>query len=327
VNATRKRLDCARAFLRTFIAESNDDRLLGLAAETAFFAVLGIFPGLLVAAALLSVVDVLVGADLATAAQQQVVSALNAVLTEEASAAVASVADLFETSPGQLLTVATLASLVTLSGAFAAVINALNLAYGTTEHRSWLRRRLLGLLMGVGTLIAGVLALAALVVGPLLGTGRELADLVGLGPAFSFVWDVLRVPVLVVGLIAWTAAVFHIAPDRRTRWREALPGAIVTAVLWIVASIGFHFYLEIVAGANPVLGALGGGVIVMTWVYLLSLALLLGGELNATLERERQAHEAGIEGNSKMTEQQLREALRRVDQGADPAEAEREAKD
>jgi membrane protein len=61
----------------------------------------------------------------------------------------------------------------------------------------------------------------------------------------------------------------------------------MTAVLWVVASFGFHFYLVLVAGGNPVLGAFGGGVIVMTWVYLLSLALLLGGELNATLDGAR----------------------------------------
>jgi hypothetical protein len=56
-------------------------------------------------------------------------------------------------------------------------------------------------------------------------------------------------------------------------------------VLWIVASLGFHLYLTIAAGANPVIGAFGGGVIVMTWTYLLCLALLLGGEFNALLER------------------------------------------
>lgn len=283
----KSRLPRAWAFLRTFIAEANNDRLLGLAAETAFFAVLGIFPGLLIAASLLSLLDVFVSVEVAAGAKDRVVTALDVVLTEEASGAVASVEGLFEESRGRLLTFATVGALVVLSGAFAVVIDALNLAYNTVERRSWIRRRLLGLIMGIGTMVAVVLALAVLVVGPFFGKGEDLADVVGLGAAFSFAWNVLRLPVLFVGLVLWATALFHYAPSRRTRWRDALPGAFMTAALWVVASFGFHFYLVLVAGRNPVLGAFGGGVIVMTWVYLLSLALLLGGELNATLDGAR----------------------------------------
>ncbi len=197
---------------------------------------------------------------------------------------------MFEQTRGQLLTVAALGSLVTLSGAFAIVIHALNVAYDTTERRSWLRRRLLGLLMGLVTTAVVALALLLLVVGPLLGRGESLAQTVGLGAAFTFTWDVLRLPLLGVGVVLWTTTLFHYAPSRRTRWRDAVPGAVLTTVLWLLASAGFHLYLRVVADDNPVLGAFGGGVIVMTWVYLLSLALLLGGELNATLHGSRHLH-------------------------------------
>jgi membrane protein len=288
--AARRALSHARRhrywrFLRRYIDDTLTDRVPGLAAEMAFFVVLGIFPGLLIATGLLGVLDVLVGADVAATAKREVVSALQTVLTEQAAPAVASVEDLFEQSRGQLLTVATLGALMTLSGAFAVVIEALNLAYDTDEQRSWLRRRLLGLVMGVVTLAAAVLALAALVVGPLFGTGQDLAEVVGLGPLSSAAWTALRLPAVGVGLLVWTATLFHLAPNRRSRWRDSLPGAVLTTVLWIVASLGFHLYLTIAAGANPVIGAFGGGVIVMIWTYLLCLALLLGGELNALLER------------------------------------------
>lgn len=277
----------SQAFVRTFLAEVLEDRLLGLAGETAFFAVLSIFPGLLIAASLLGVLDVFVGADLAAQAQSRLVSGIDLVLTDEASGAVGSIQALFEQTRGELLTVAAVGALVTLSGAFAVVINALNIAYDTDERRSWLRRRLLGLLVGVVTMVVVSLALAVLVIGPLFGLGEALADLVGLGAVFTFAWNALRLPLLAVGVVAWTTTLFHYAPSRRTRWRAAVPGAVVTTVLWLAASAGFHVYLRIVAGGNPVLGAFGGGVIVMTWVYLLSLALLLGGELNATLQDRR----------------------------------------
>lgn len=277
------------AFLRAFIAAVNDDRLLGLAAETAFFAVLSIFPGLLLSAGLLNVLDVFVGADIAAGAKHTLVTALDETLTDKASDVVASVEGLFETSRGRLLTFATAGALVTLSGAFAVVANALNLTYNTVERRSWLRRRLLGLLMGIATLLAAVLALAVLVVGPFLGQGDDLAGLVGLSSAYTVIWSALRLPVLFIGLVLWATAMFHFAPNRYSRWRESVPGAFLTAVLWILATLGFHLYLSLTAGANPVLGAFGGGAIVMIWIYLLSLTLLLGGEFNATLQQEREA--------------------------------------
>ncbi len=272
-----------QAFVRTFIAEVNADRLLGLAAETAFFAVLSIFPGLLIAASLLGLLDGIVGADLAARAQDRVVSGIDLILADEASGAVSSIKGLFEQTRGDLLTVAAVGALVTLSGAFAVVISALNIAYDTVEQRSWVRRRLLGL----ATVVVVALALTVLVVGPLFGWGEALADVVGLGPALTFVWDVLPLPFVVVAVVLWATALFHYAPNRSTRWRDALPGALMTTTLWLAASAGFHVYLRIVAGGNPVIGAFGGGVIVMTWVYLLSLALLLGGELNATLPARR----------------------------------------
>ena len=274
--------------LRLYLREVLDDRLAGLAAETAFFVVLSIFPGLLVAGSLLGVLEAFVGAEVADQARERVLDALATVLTDEASDLLDSVRSLFEQARGGLLTFATLGALVSLSGAFGVAIGALNLAHDASETRSWLRRRLLGLVMAIGTLVVAVLSLVALVVGPLFGRGERLADLVGLGPAFTFLWDTLRLPVMAVVLLFWATALLRTAPSRRLRWRDALPGALLAALLWAVATVGFRLYLDFAADSNPVLGAFGGGAIVMTFTYLLSLGLLLGGELNAVLLQSRE---------------------------------------
>lgn len=271
------------AFGRAYVSEVNRDRLIGLSAETAFFAVLSIFPGLLVVVGLLGLLDVLIGAELAAEAQDRVVGGLNLVLTDQASDALTAVEELFEERRGGLVTFASVSALVTLSGAFAIVVNALNLVHDTGESRSFLRRRLLGFVLALGSLLLLVVALAVFVVGPLLGRGEELADLIGLGGFFVFAWDVVRLPVLALVLLLWVTALLRYAPACRVPWREALPGALLTVLLWLLATAGFRTYLEVVAGENPVLGAFGGGAIVMTWVFLLSFGLLLGGELNATL--------------------------------------------
>lgn len=245
------------------------------------------FPALLISASLLAVLDVFVGADVAAGVESAVVATLETLLTDRASGVVASVESLFADSDGGVLTAATAIALAAISGAFGVVINALNVAQDTVEQRSWVRQRLLGLVMGVATTVVVVLALAVLVVGPLFGRGEELAELVGLGTVFAFTWNVLRLPVVAAGLVLWAMLLFHLAPNRRGRLRDSSPGAALTAVLWILASYGLHLYLSLAAGANPVLGAFGGGAIVMTWVYLLSLSLLLGGELNAVLQHPR----------------------------------------
>lgn len=281
------------AFVRTLVREVDEDRLLGLAAETAFFAVLSIFPGLLVGVSLLGLLDVALGAQVADEAQDRVVGTLSLILTDAASEAVTAVEALFEESRGGLLTFATVGALVTLSGGFAVAINALNLAYDSGENRSWLQRRLLGLLFGVGTLVLLALSFAAFVVGPLFGRGEDLADLVGLGSVFAFAWDVLRGPALGGVVLLWVTGLLRYAPCRRPSWRQALPGAVLTVVLWLVATAGFRVYVDISAERNPVLGAFGGGAIVMVWMFLLSFALLLGGELNGVLADRRHLRQDG----------------------------------
>jgi len=273
--------------VRSVWGEAQRDRVLGLAAEIAFFTALSLFPGLLIVAGLVGYLDLVVGPDVATDIRERVAEALRAVLTDRASGTVEAVEGVFEGEYGGLLTFATVGALASLSGAWAVVIAALNQAYDVAEQRSWLRRRLLGLLLGTATLLVVVVTLAVVVIGPLLGRGDELADLVGLGSAFTWTWNLLRLPLLFVAVACWLTVVLHLAPNVRTSWGTAVPGAVVTTGLWLVVTAGFHLYLRLMGDRNPVLGAFGGGVIVMTWFYLLSLALLLGGELNAVLARAR----------------------------------------
>jgi membrane protein len=107
---------------------------------------------------------------------------------------------------------------------------------------------------------------------------------IGAGNIFAFAWRFLRWPVALALLIAWATTLYHVAPNRaRTLWREDVPGAALTAVLWLASSLGLHLYLQVAADGNPVFGILGGGLILLIWLYLLSLSLLVGGEFNTVL--------------------------------------------
>jgi membrane protein len=269
--------------------EVTKDRVTGLAAEIAFFAVLSIFPGLLMVTAALGTLESFVGSDLAAESKRQIIDFLNLILTSEASGAIRAIEELFEEGSGGVLTLASLFALIGLSRAFSVVVGALNLAYGSSEERPWLKRRLVGLMLSLATMAMVMVTMILVVVGPLLGKGPELADLLGLGEAWAFAWSVLRWPVAFLMLVAWATTLFRLAPSKPLpRWRDGLPGGLLTAVLWLVVSLGLNLYLQLAAGANPVFGVLGGGLILLIWLYLLSLALLLGGEANPIIAAYRE---------------------------------------
>lgn len=272
----------------------REDRVTGLAAEVAFWALLSLVPVMLVLAALLGSLEAIVGDELATRAEDALVDAMSGVLTDEAEGLVGSVEGLFaRPSPG-LLSVALVLTLWTASRGFAAVANALDVVYDLEEYRSWLKRRTLGVAMAAGSLVVLALLLAMVFVGPLLGGGQTVADDLGLGDLFVTLWTWARLPVVVIVLLAWATTVYHLAPNHRTPWRWDVPGALLAAVLGGLFTFGFRLYVE-TQGDNVVVSGLGGVLIAVLWLYLMALGLLLGGELNAVLGR-RAGRDVGAGG-------------------------------
>lgn len=279
-------------FGRDLVHEWRTDRVPDLAAEVAFYAILSLFPALLAMAAILGVLDDFVGADLAARAQDNVLDFLRSILTSEADSTLDAASELFTESRPGLLTFSLLASFWALSRGFAALVRALDVVYDLDEHRKWLHIRTTAIGLTIGSVLASAVMLSMIVVGPLFGTGEDIADEIGLGDQFVFLWDVIRLPLAFLVLILWAATIFHIAPDHHTPWRDDVPGAIVTGVLWVVFSAGLHSYVELAQTGNAIFGALGGVLIVMLWFWLLSLAVLIGGEVNELLLEHRLVHEA-----------------------------------
>jgi membrane protein len=270
-------------FAVQLVRKSASDRLLGLAAESAFFAVLSVFPGLLLIAAALGSLDSLVGAAVAERSEAVVLEFLSHVLTDRAAGVTETVRDLFVQERGGVLTTALLGGLWVLSRGFAAVIRALDLIYGLRERRSWFRLLFTQLCFALGSVIMLAVVLAMVVVGPFLGHGQLLAERHGLGHLFSFAWDWLRAPVAFALLVVWAATLYRLGPSHLAPWTRGLPGALTAGLLWLLVTFGFRVYLSMVASVNEVFGLLGGGLILLVWLYLLSFALFIGGQLNVVL--------------------------------------------
>jgi len=261
--------------------KSDRDRVLGLAGENAFMAVVTTFPVLIVAASILGQLSFLIGRDTAQRVEDSVLTSLQGLLTDSAGPVIDTARGLFET-PFRSLTLALVLALFSLATAFASIINTVTLTYDVHDRRGWWKRRGLGLLIGLGSILMGIVVVTLVVVGPLFAA-EDVVRSVGLDREYANVWDHLRWPAAFVALILWATTMFHVCPDRAGPWRKGLAGGLLTAVLWLLASVGFNIYLSFALGTSPVFGALGGGLILMTWLYLLCLGLLFGAELNAVL--------------------------------------------
>jgi membrane protein len=268
-------------------AECREDRVTGLAAEIAFFAILGFFPAVLATGAALGFLGAIVGPQQAHRVSETAVEFLSGVLTDRADQTIDGVRDLFtDASPG-FLAIGLLGALVGASRAFVALIRGLDTAYDLDEERGYVQSRLTAIGLALGTVVIAAAALTVLVLGPLLGSGEAVAGELGFGGAFATYWDWFRWPAAVVILVGWTALLFHFAPFHRAPWRSHLPGAVLSSFAWLAVTAGLRVYLAAAGQMNPVLGMLGGALILLVWLYALALGLLAGGELNAILAQRR----------------------------------------
>lgn len=261
---------------------SKEDRVTGLAAEVAFFSLLSVFPGLLTIAAGLGTLDGLFGSALLARAQREVITVLETFLTDQAAGTAEAVEALFEGGSGGVFTFGVVAAVWAASRGMSTVMRTLGEIYDVEDTRSRVRTRLVAVGLALASMVLIVVTLTALVVGPLFGAGRHVARWLGAADVYGAAWEWVGVPVAFLALLVWAAMVFHSVPHHHVGWRQHVGGAALTGTLWLLVSAGFRLYLQLFGG-NPVFGILGGALVILLWLYLLSVALLLGAELNAVL--------------------------------------------
>jgi membrane protein len=186
-----------------------------------------------------------------------------------------------------VLVVGAVLALWSLTSAMQNVMWAANIAYGREETRGFVRRRLGTLVMVVFWLLAFALAFGVLVLGPHLS--RWIGSAIGARRVVEIVWWVAEWPLLLLGLSFSFAGLMALAPNvRHPRWRFVTFGSVVAIVVWLAASGAFAFYVSRFGSYNKTWGSLAAVVIMLTWLWLSSVALLLGIEVNAEAERSRE---------------------------------------
>ena len=179
-----------------------------------------------------------------------------------------------------------------VTGAMNAYMLALNLAHKHKDRRSFLRKRVVALKMAVVIAFAFALVAVLTIFGPVV----EHAIASRLGPAggvLDILWWVVQWPILLAGLLVAFATLLYLGPDIEVRrWQFLTPGSLVAALLWIAASGLFAVYTATFASYNKTWGALSAVIVTLTWLWLTGMALLLGGEINAEVERSRRLRAA-----------------------------------
>jgi membrane protein len=180
-----------------------------------------------------------------------------------------------------LLSLGVIAALWGASGGMLSIISALNRAYEMTDSRSWWSRRLIAMALTCGFSVFTLIAILLLVFGERIGEGA--AALLGLGPHFTHTWNVLQWPAIMLCALTGVGLVHYLAPARRRPWISLVPGSVFAVAAWLALSFLLRVYVHYVGNYNATYGSIGGVILLMLWQYWISLALLVGAEINAAL--------------------------------------------
>lgn len=260
-----------------------DDQITDAAAAIAYYAFLAIPALLLISVGVFSIVA-------SPSAVDTIIEKLGSVMPAEAVALLESGLDRTAEEGGGLtmILIGGAVALWTASGTANAVMRALNRVHGTEESRGFVRQRLVGLAMVLVAIVAFMLVFGLLILGPKLS--GWVGGLVGAEGAVRWAWWLGQWPILVVGLLVAFGTALFLGPDvQRRRWRFLSVGAGLAVALWLAASGGFALYVAFLGSYNQTWGAIGAVIIMLTWLWLSSLALLFAAEVDAEWERARAA--------------------------------------
>ena len=278
---------------------SRAHRTTGHAAEMAFFAVLTLVPSTIAVGSALGFSENLVGSGAVEKAETAASDAVRVLMGPElADVVITPFVHAQLTQPHRDVAIGALLIAWWLSShLFMATSHALDDCYGVSDHRPTFIQRFIALGFGLGSVAVVAVTAEMMVSGPLGDLTGDPAKTLGIEGAYSAVWSVVRWPIGLALVVGFLICLYRFSANVHHRWRDCLPGAVVGAVLWISAAVVFRLTAGArdwsgVASNDPSVTLIGQAVnaVVSTvlWAYLASIAILLGGELNAVLRARRQ---------------------------------------
>jgi membrane protein len=267
--------------LKRTVSEFRADNLTNLAAALTYYGVLAIFPALI---ALVSVLG-LIG----HSATQPLIENLGKLSPGPARSIFTSAiqnVDKGRGTAGVIFVVGLLGSLWSASGYVSGFMTASNIIYDVEEGRPIWKK--VPVRLAVTVVMVALLAASAIAVVLTGGLARQVGNLVGVGSGAVTVWDIAKWPVLLLVVSFMFSILYWASPNvKHPGFRWLSPGALVAVLVWVIASAGFALYVAAFSSYNKTYGALASVVVFLVWLWISNIAVLLGAEFNAELERGR----------------------------------------
>jgi membrane protein len=277
--------------LKRTVSEFREDKLNHWGAALTYYAVLSLFPAVLV---LVSLVGLFADPARVTKVLTDTVSQLGPESAAKTFQGPINAITAHRGTAGIMFVVGLLTALWAASGYVSAFADACNTIYEVDEGRPFWRRKPLQLLVTlVIILLAALVVLGLVLSGPIVGA---LGSALGVSDTVLTAWRFAKWPAMLLLVLAIFAVQYYTAPNARiTGVRWVTGGAVLALGVWLLASIVLAIYASNFGSYNATYGALGGVVVFLTWLWITNMAILLGAEFNAETERARQL-EAGVAG-------------------------------
>jgi membrane protein len=262
---------------RTIYEALWKDNCLSMAAQLAYYFFFALFPTLLFLVALASYFPVASLVD-------DLFRTMGGFLPPEALKIITDqIIKISSQKDGGLLSLGMLLAVSSSSAAMTAIIDTLNHAYGIEESRPWWKVRLTAMGLTVGVAIFILVSFALILTGPALAT--KLADIWGLGKVFEWTWKILQWPVIFAMVSVSVAFIYRFAPNVKQEWVWLTPGSVLATTLWLLASLGFKYYVKNWGAYTETYGLIGAVMILLLWFYISGVVILIGAEMNVEIER------------------------------------------
>ncbi len=277
------------ATLKRTAKEFSEDGLTDWAASLTYYGLLSLFPGLI---ALVSILGIFGDPQTTTKALTDIVAELAPGSAAETFQGPIESITSNKGTAGVMFFVGIGVALWSASGYIGAFMRASNVIYETPEGRPFWKLRPLQLLVTlVMVLMLVAVVLALVLTGPVV---EAVAGPIGLGDTAVTIWEIAKWPVLVLVVLLMLGVLYYASPNvRLPKFSLITPGAILALCVWVVASVLFAFYVANFGSYDKTYGTLGGVISLLVWMWISNIALLLGAQLNAELERTREL-KAGI---------------------------------
>lgn len=269
-----RQLPLGKVMVRT-VSEFLDDEMSTYASALAYQMLFSLFPFLLFLIALIGFLHL---PDFFSWLRLQ----SELVLPPQALEQVNPVIDQLQQSKGGLLSIGIFIALWTASAGVRLMMSAMNAAYDVVEERPVWKRIPLSVAYTIG------IAMMMLAVAALMVTGPQvmnwIAAQVGMEEFIVTLWTILRWPLIVILLMVAVALIYYVMPDVKQEFRFITPGSVLAVVVWILASLGFGYYVKTFADYNAMYGSIGAIIVLLLYFYISAAVLLLGAEMNAVVE-------------------------------------------